>query len=71
MGISIIKSKDTELQAMYCNTTMWAFGPIFKADEDVQEFIDWLGQDPRELVDDILETMVSKWRKKRSEIDGK
>jgi len=66
MGVSIIKSEDTELQAMYCNTTMWAFGPIFEADEDVQSFIDWLGQDPRSLEDNELELIVSKWRYERS-----
>ena len=62
MGVSILEDKNG-YKAMYCNTTMWAFGGIFYDGEDVWEFIDWLHSDPRSLSDVELETEIYKWRR--------
>jgi hypothetical protein len=41
---------------LYCSTTMWAFGPIFKDRDEAEEFLDWPKVDPRSLADNQLET---------------
>ena len=61
MGVSILENKDG-YKAMYCNTTMWAFGGIFYEGEDVDEFMEWLQDDPRRFNDKDLEAKISEWR---------
>ena len=62
MGIDIIENEENGYKAMYCNTTMWAFGGVFYEDEEPQEFLDWLPQDARRYEDNELESLMSKWR---------
>ena len=61
MGVSILEDMNG-YKAMYCNTTMWAFGGIFYDGEDVWEFIDWLRSDPRLYTDNDLCIKISEWR---------
>ena len=62
MSVSIIEGED--YLALYCSTTMFAFGPLFGSDvtvEEVQQFLEWLPQDARRYEDDELATLQSKW----------
>lgn len=63
MSVAILQDQETGYKCMYCNTTMWAFGGIFYENEDPWDFIDWLPDDPRSIIDDReLETLISRWR---------
>lgn len=61
MSTHILTDKDGQ-SCLYCSTTEWAFGPIFHDGEDAQEFLKWLGEDPRHLTDRQLEDKVAEWR---------
>ena len=45
----------------------WAFGPVFDSPEEVEEFIDWLPDDPRTYKDDDLGGLLVSWKAGRSE----
>ena len=63
MGVSYIENKDME-KALYCNTTMQAFGPIFYEDDDVDDFLEWLKPvDPRRLTQQELDNKYYAWKK--------
>lgn len=63
MGVRILEDKDG-YKCLYCSTAMWAFGPIFYENEDVEDFLAWLKlRDPRLLTDKDLENKVYEWRK--------
>lgn len=62
MGLQIIIDDSTGIQAFMCNTTDVAFGPVFQSDESAEEFLDWLGTDPRGLEDAELSSKVNEWR---------
>lgn len=51
MGVRILEGGggrgDNNGACLYCSVTMWAFGPIFEDHDQAQEFLDWLGTDPR------------------------
>lgn len=64
MGVRILKQEDDGYSCMYCSTTMWAFGPIFYKDENIEDFLLWLQTDPRPLTNEELEIKVSEWRNK-------
>jgi len=63
MGVRILEDKDDGYKCLYCSVTMWAFGPIFYENEDVDEFLEWLKIDPRKFKDKDLENKVYEWRK--------
>lgn len=64
MGVSYIENTDQE-KALYCTTTMQAFGPIFYADDDVEDFLEWLKpKDPRQLLQQELDSAYYKWKRK-------
>ena len=60
MAVRIID--DGDYQAMYCSTTMESFGPVFYADENVTDFLNWLCIDPRLLNQKGLSEKVDEWR---------
>ena len=62
MSISILTDPEHGYQALYCDTTMWAFGGIFYEEEDPAEFLEWLEDDPRFLGDSYLESKITDWR---------
>jgi len=66
MGVRIINGAldgdSTGYQCLYCSTTMFAFGPLFDADDDVQHFLEWLGEDARLLSEPMLETKKIEWQ---------
>lgn len=49
-------------KAMYCSTTGRAFGPVFHPGESPEEFIKWLGGDPRNFFDDELRRKFNQWQ---------
>jgi hypothetical protein len=61
MGVHILRSTEGD-SCLYCSTSDWAFGPIFFAGEDPQDFLDWLVRDPRILNDSELANRVAEWR---------
>jgi len=50
---------------LYCNTSMWAFGPVFNTAEDARLFKSWLSKDPRELSDKELREKHTEWLQTR------
>ena len=44
------------ISALYCNTTDVVFGPVmYNADrQEVEDFVELLGTDPRSIDDDVL-----------------
>ena len=65
MSVQILTDKETYQQVMYCSTTMWAFGPVFQAPDEAEDFIEWLGSDPRKLSDELLSDKYYEWLKER------
>uniref|UniRef100_A0A6M3LBQ7 Uncharacterized protein n=1 Tax=viral metagenome TaxID=1070528 RepID=A0A6M3LBQ7_9ZZZZ len=61
MGVGILCDKHDEHACFVCNTTEWAFGPVFdereglSASEVAEKFLEWLPLDPREYADNVLE----------------
>ena len=60
MGVHILRDKHES--CMYCSTSMFAFGPVFNDGEEPDEFIDWLGEDPRGLSDKDLARKYAEWQ---------
>ncbi len=61
MGVDIIADAADERACLFCNTTDWAFGPVFHMCEEgmgwlgayevAERFIKWLPDDPRHYDD--------------------
>lgn len=62
MSVQILTDRDEGYKCLFCNTTMWAFGGIFYAEENVEDFLEWLPKDPREYKDKDLENKIFEWR---------
>ena len=73
MAVNYIENEDME-KALYCSTTMQAFGPIFYEDEDVEDFLEWLPKDARTYDDGELIDKRYEWKadviKQREEEDS-
>ena len=69
MSTHILSDKDGQ-SCLYCSTTEWAFGPIFHTGEDAEDFLKWLGTDPRHLTDGELEDKVAEWRQDTEDNEG-
>ena len=68
MGVRIIYDSRNSYAALYCSTTMSAFGPVFSgpdADSDALDFLRWLKVDARLLTDGALEGKYSEWLTER------
>jgi hypothetical protein len=53
---------------MYCSTTMWAFGPLFRSIKHAEEFIKFVDPiDPRKFSDNELEAKVVEFNKQWTE----
>lgn len=59
MGVSILGGPDGAV--LYCNTTMWAFGPIFEDADAARAFKAWLDDDPRGYAAAELEGLYGEW----------
>jgi hypothetical protein len=66
MGYRVITDDKQGYSCLFCSTSMTAFGPVFDEDESVYEFLEWLGDDPRKLSADELESAVAEWRQQRA-----
>jgi hypothetical protein len=66
MGISICTDWDNNVQTLFCNTSDFAFGPVFYPNEDnytAEDFLEWYkGEDIRRLTDSELEAKVGEFR---------
>lgn len=54
-------SPGSGMTAMYDDTDMWAFGPVFDDPEEAQDFLAWLPEDPRRLDKATLEIKHDVW----------
>ena len=68
MGVHVLEDKDG-LKALYCSTTMHAFGPIFYEDDDVEEFLQWLPNDARNYTDNDLNGKYYDWKREREDAE--
>jgi hypothetical protein len=73
MGCRILYDSESDYAALYCSTTMVAFGPIFHdegegADAEAEAFMKWLVRDPRTLSDGELQAAYSEWLGVREDV---
>lgn len=66
MAVGYIENKDGE-KALYCTTTMHAFGPILYEEDDVEDFLEWLTLDARSYTDSDLTSKYYEWREQREQ----
>ena len=62
MSVEIMRDEKNGQQIMFCNTTDWAFGPVFHDNESAEGFLAWLRVDPRSLTEAELSRKVADWR---------
>lgn len=62
MSVMILSNEGDDTACMYCTTSDWAFGPIFRNAAEAQRFIDWLPSDARKYDQDDLEAKVGEFR---------
>ena len=62
MGVRILEDRDAEYCCLYCSTSMWAFGPVMYSYEEAEQFLEWLGEDPRHLTERELESKYYDFR---------
>ena len=66
MSVCVLRGENEA--AMYCNTSDWAFGPVFSgpyAADDAEAFLTWHFKkygDPRSCDDSELERHYGEWR---------
>jgi hypothetical protein len=48
MGCRIFREKNDGHAVLYCSTTDWAFGPVFRNYAQAVKFLDWLAVTPNE-----------------------
>jgi len=73
MGIRILEGMYDGIETravMVDSTTENAFGPLFESGEHVEDFLAWVGRDPRSLRALELQGLHADWRKKRVGEDG-
>lgn len=68
MGVRILENAEDGYKALYCSTTMTAFGSIFYEDDDVDDFLEWLNKDPRLLDNKELDAKIYQWRDERENV---
>jgi hypothetical protein len=68
MAVRIIH--DDQGAVLYCSTDMEAFGPVFDALEEAEDFLDWLPTDPRRLTLPQLRDEHSRWHELTHDSDG-
>ncbi len=74
MSIRILNDREQGMSCLYCSTTMWAFGGIFRKGEDAENFLFWYdknsieGKDLRQLTDDEIESKINEWRREKIRI---
>lgn len=42
MAVEVLHDRERGNSVMVCTTTDWAFGPVFRAGEDAEDFIVWV-----------------------------
>lgn len=75
MGCRILEEREDGRAVLYCSTTGWAVGPVFRSYEQAQKFLDWLRDtpneektvlglsksDPRNYTESVLERLYSRF----------
>lgn len=60
MSVDIVHDSENDVAVLFCDTSMWAFGPVIRgpdADEKAHAFLAWFGADPRLLEQDEFEQL--------------
>lgn len=50
-----INESNKPAAALYCNTSGFCFGPVFRDSDEAEAFLQWLPCDPREAAADLAE----------------
>ena len=69
MSVEILEGRHSNA-VLICNTTDWAFGPVFKSAEHAEDFCTWLPMDPRTYDERGLRIMHARWRTERTDDEG-
>jgi hypothetical protein len=56
-----VRITDSRPAALYCSTSMQAFGPMFEDSFDADEFLEWLDTDARKLTAKQLDKKYAEW----------
>ena len=69
MSVQILEGASNA--CLYCNTTDWAFGPLFEDAEQAERFLRWLPETPdvRLYTDKQLEQLYYDFRKTEDKND--
>lgn len=59
MGCRILSGDEGAV--LFCSTSMTAFGPVFESGDHAEDFVKWLGDDPRHLTDRELADKYVCW----------
>ena len=71
MGCRILDGRE-DGAVLYCSTTEWAFGPLFRSSEHAEDFLAWLkGEDPRSFSNVELSAKFGDWMVERCDTHGK
>lgn len=65
MAVEVIEEDGKAV--MYCNTSMWGFGPVFDSKDEAFAFKYWLDEDPRRMTNSDLEGAYHEWLDIRDE----
>jgi hypothetical protein len=67
MSCAILANADDTLACFFCDTSSWAFGPVFydrdSATEQAEAFRQSLDRDPREYTECDLESRYLDWNR--------
>ena len=69
MACCILEGRGVDYAVLYCNTTDWAFGPLFDSREHAEAFVAWLPIDPRSYSIDVLEDKYSEFHRNHFECE--
>ena len=64
MSVQILEGERNA--CLYCNTTDWAFGPLFEDADQAERFLEWLPDDARTYSDKRLEQLFYDFRQEEA-----
>lgn len=69
MSVRLVAQEPEAATCLYDSVTMVAFGPVFDTVEKAEDFLGWLGTDPRRLTTVRLAAFYSQWYDERCDPD--
>lgn len=65
MGTHLVVGK--KKVALWCSTSVWAFGPVFDSEEEAEDFLAFCSGDPRGWDDATLRRVHRAWQLSRED----